>query len=219
MTGLVLKMSVSLDGFVCGPNGEIDWIFESFDPDFTVWLAERLGRADVHIMGRRTFADMAAWWPTSTEVFAAPMNAIPKALFSRRGDVFEGTTAALRDAAAHRDRKGDSVSSTSLSESWQSAEVIQGDLVEGLSSLKARYGTVLAHGGATFGQSLVASGMIDEYWLAVHPVALGRGQPLFVTLPTALPLRLCDAEVFPSGVIAKILRPATEGVGRARSIL
>ncbi len=78
MRQLILKMSVSVDGFVGGPNGEIDWIFKSYDAGATAWEVDALWQAGVHIMGSRTFQDMAAYWPTSTEPYAAPMNENPE---------------------------------------------------------------------------------------------------------------------------------------------
>ena len=99
MRKLILKMSVSLDGFVGGPNGEIDWVFKSYDAGATDWEVEALWNAGIHIMGSRTFQDMAAYWPTSTEPFAPPMNEIPKAVFSRTGTIATAaTTRALEDA-------------------------------------------------------------------------------------------------------------------------
>jgi len=85
MKNLILKMSVSADGFVGGPKGEIDWIFATFSPDAAQWTIDTLWNAGLHLIGSRTYHDMAAWWPTSTEPFAPPMNEIPKAVFSRRG--------------------------------------------------------------------------------------------------------------------------------------
>ncbi len=78
MRKIILKMSMSTDGFVGGPNGEIDWIFRSDYPGATSWTLDALGQAGVHIMGRRTFYDMVSYWPYSSNVFAAAMNAIPK---------------------------------------------------------------------------------------------------------------------------------------------
>ena len=60
---LVLKMSVSLDGFVCGPDGEIDWIFRTMGGRSREWVVDTLRNAGVHIMGSRTYYDMAAFWP------------------------------------------------------------------------------------------------------------------------------------------------------------
>jgi dihydrofolate reductase len=78
---VILKMSMSIDGFVGGPNGEIDWLFPTMDEEATAWTVENLREAGVHVMGSRTFRDMAAYWPTSMEPFAAPMNEIPKVYF------------------------------------------------------------------------------------------------------------------------------------------
>lgn len=83
MSKLVLLMQVSVDGFVAGPNGELDWIFKTMDSGATAWIVERLWKAGVHIMGSHTYQDMAAYWPSSTEPFAAPMNEIPKIVFSQ----------------------------------------------------------------------------------------------------------------------------------------
>ncbi len=55
------------------------------DQEAKAWAVETLWNASLHIMGSRSFHDMAAWWPTSTDMFAPPMNQIPKAVFSRRG--------------------------------------------------------------------------------------------------------------------------------------
>src|SRR3954454_8303285 len=82
MRRLVLKMSMSLDALVAGPNGELDWIFRTLDADATHWIVETLEAAGLHIAGSRTFRDMAAYYPTSTAPYAAAMNEIPKAFFS-----------------------------------------------------------------------------------------------------------------------------------------
>jgi dihydrofolate reductase len=76
MRKLILKMSVSIDGFVAGPNGEADWIFRSMDEEGARWTVDTLWEAGLHLMGSRTYCDMAAWWPTSTEIFAPVMNEI-----------------------------------------------------------------------------------------------------------------------------------------------
>src|SRR5580704_8232369 len=97
MRKLILKMNLSLDGFVGGPKGEIDWIFTNSDDAKTSWIVDTLWQAGLHIMGSRTYADMAAYWPASTDVLAAPMNEIPKVVFSRTGKA--ATTRALEDAS------------------------------------------------------------------------------------------------------------------------
>jgi dihydrofolate reductase len=84
MRELILGMSVSLDSFVSGAEGEVKWIF-SGDQEAIAWKVENAWNASLHIMGSRTFQDMATFWPTATGVFAPPMNQIPKAVFSKAG--------------------------------------------------------------------------------------------------------------------------------------
>jgi dihydrofolate reductase len=78
MRRLVLKMSMTLDGYVGGPNGEVDWIMRTLDRQTTAWIEQTLWQAGAHLVGRRTYADMVGYWPTSTESLASPMNASPK---------------------------------------------------------------------------------------------------------------------------------------------
>ncbi|HEX4079033.1 MAG TPA: dihydrofolate reductase family protein [Rhizomicrobium sp.] len=82
MRRLILKMAISLDGFVGGPNAEIDWLLRSRDDGARRWIEDTLWQAGLHAMGRRRYYDMAGYWPASTEHLAAPMNAVPKAVFT-----------------------------------------------------------------------------------------------------------------------------------------
>ncbi|MGX1471433.1 UNVERIFIED_CONTAM: dihydrofolate reductase [Streptomyces canus] len=178
MRKLVLKISVSVDGFVGTDSGSVDWIFPSLTDDATAWLAQTLREADTHIMGRPTYLGMAAHWPTSTEVFAAPMNNIPKVLFSRT----------LKDA------------------DWADSRIADGDLATEIARLKQQPGKdILAHGGAGFARSLSRLRLVDEYRLLVHPVVLGSGLPMFAD---PMDLRLISTTAFSGGAIAHVYRPA-----------
>ena len=195
---LVLKMSVSLDGFVCGPNGELDWIFRTRGADSTEWVLNALHEAGVHIMGSRTYYDMAAFWPYSDSPLAPAMNDIPKVIFSRSG-IKDGTQV---------DRTPGVTPTAAVLQSWAEPAVARGDLAEEVLRLKEQPGNIiLAQGGARFAQSLVASGLIDEYRMVIHPVVLGQGQPLFSGLRSPVDLRLIDATPFSSGVVAAVYQP------------
>lgn len=213
---LVLKMSVSLDGFVCGPNGEADWIFRSSGgTDSTAWVLDTLRGAGVHIMGSRSYHDMAAFWPWSEMPIAAPMNEIPKVIFSRHG-IKDGTqpgrtTPALDEAKARNAEQHGAAPTAAVLKSWAEPTVARGDLVEEILRLKEQPGHfILAHGGARFAQSLVASGLVDEYRLGIHPVVLGRGQPLFSALRSPVDLRLMSVTPFASGAMAVVYQLAGE---------
>jgi dihydrofolate reductase len=180
MAKLILEMQCSLDGFVCGPRGELDWIFPDVDADYTAWTVERLWRAAAHLMGGVTYRDMAAHWPVSKEPFAEPMNAIPKIVFS---------------------------SSIERAE-WGETEVFAGDPAEQVARLKReRQGELLAHGGVRFAQTLIRAKLIDEYRFVAHPVALGRGRSVFADLAEPLRLAPVGQTAFKSGVVAIELRP------------
>jgi dihydrofolate reductase len=170
--------------------------------------------AGLHIMGSRTYQDLAAYWPSSTEPFAAPMNDIPKVVFSRRGHLEppgeESTTQAFKDAA-RINLPGNSISSNEknlLEAQWVNSKVAGGDLTEEINSLKQQPGkAILAHGGSRFAQSLVKLGLIDEYRLLIHPVVLGNGLPLFSALNKPVDLNLISSLKFNSGIIANVYHP------------
>ncbi len=185
-----MKMSISVDGFVGDANGGNDWIFKTGDEESLAWSVGSARQAGLIIMGRKSFEGMAPYWPTATGPFAAPMNEIPKALFTKKGfkgiDLRDTTTGELSPAAA----------------SWVGARVFDGDLAEGIRKLKAEPGKpIIAIGGSGFMQSLIATGLIDEYVLAIHPVALGSGLPIFTGLAIPLFLKLVDVKTFPRGIV------------------
>jgi dihydrofolate reductase len=180
MRKLVLQMQVSIDGFVCGLNGELDWIFPDFDESYTKWTVEKVGQAGAHVMGRATYADMASHWPTSTEPFAPPMNEIPKIVFSN----------SLKEAP------------------WRETRIVGGDLRQAIGRLKEESGNeLLVHGGARFAGAVVSAGLVDEYRLVEHPVALGKGLSIFSGLAAPTRLTLVEAIRFESGAVAKVYRP------------
>lgn len=210
---LVLKMSVSIDGFVAGPNGELDWVFRTSGADSREWVLDTLRGAGVHIMGSRSYRDMAVFWPYAETPMAAPMNDIPKVIFSRSGikggPQADRTAAAFAEARARTAERHGVAPTEAALQSWIEPTVASGDLAEEILRLKEQPGNfILAHGGARFGQSLVASGLIDEYRLAIHPVALAQGQPLFSGLRSPVDLRLISATPFSTGVVGAVYHPA-----------
>jgi dihydrofolate reductase len=180
MPKLILQMSMSLDGFVAEPNGELNWGAGGISDDLKAWILESVWGAGAHVMGRGAYEEMAAYWPTSSEAFAAPMNELPKIVFSKSLD----------------------------KATWNNSRVVSGDVAEEIARLKQQPGKdLLAHGGARFAQSIVRLGLVDEYQLKVYPVALGRGLALFKDLRAPLGLRLQSARAFDSGVVVHSYAP------------
>jgi dihydrofolate reductase len=153
MASLVLKMSVSLDGYVASVDGSGDWKAAGRSNESTSWVVETVSNARAHLVGAATYADWAGYWPGASGPFAKAMNEIPKVVFSN----------SLASAA------------------WGETEIAAGDLAEAIARLKRERpdGYLLAQGGARFARSLVQTGLIDEYRLVVHPVVLGAGARLF----------------------------------------
>jgi dihydrofolate reductase len=176
MRKVVLKMHSSLDGFVLGPDGDLDWVFGTIDDDMAEWEVAGLWQAGVHIMGSSTYHEMAEHWPSSTAPYAPPMNDIPKVIFSK----------------------------TLERADWTDSRVAGGDIADEIGNLRDEDGgVILAHGGPSFAQSLIAADLIDEYQLVVHPVALGAGTALF---PTRVELQRTDVKAFPAGAFAVTYR-------------
>lgn len=195
MRKLILKMSMSLDGFVCGPNGEMDWTVRSRSDDSTAWVLETISQAGLHALGSHAYRELASYWPTATIPMAAPMNEIPKVVFTRQASL--GSSGGESSPAAI---------------SWAAPRIANGDLVDEVQRLKQEPGgDILAHGGAAFARSLVRFGLVDEYRLVIHPVALGTGRPLFSDLQQPMNLELVSVSPFRGGVVAQVYRPIREG--------
>src|SRR3712207_795674 len=178
---VVLKMVMSLDGFVTSPDGTHEWMFEFFGDDSVDWSRRALDAAGVHAMGRRSYEIMGPHWAASEGPIATAMNEKPKAVFSRTLEQAE----------------------------WGPAEIFGGDLGAAIAELKARdaEGTVLVHGGPDFAQSLTRLGLIDEYQLMTVPIAIGAGRSPFAELREHLKLDVVEEARFRSGALAQILVP------------
>lgn len=186
MRKLIMKMSMSIDGFVSTMSGENDWIFKTVDQESMAWSVRLTQEAGLIIAGRKSFEAWATYWPTANGPFAAPMNEIPKAVFTQQKGFKVAPSASSSPAAA----------------SWAQARVFDGDLAEGIKQLKQAPGKqIIASGGAGFMRSLIATGLIDEYYLAVHPIVLGAGLPIFNGVAKPVDLKLIDVKAFSRGTV------------------
>ena len=175
MATLVLKMSVSLDGYVAPIDGSTDWIAAGRSDDSTSWVVETVSNAGAHLIGAATYAGWAGYWPGASGPFAKAMNEIPKVVFSN----------------------------SLTSADWGETEIAAGDLAEAITRLKQERadGYLLAQGGTRFARSLVETGLIDEYRLVIHPVVLGAGERIFRAPLTIESMR---TTIFSGGAIAHV---------------
>ena len=185
MRHVVLQFWLSLDGYSCDEDTELYRLMEEIeDPGQEEYFVGRLRQAGTHIMGRVTYEEMARFWPSSGHPIAAPMNEIPKVVFS----------ASLQSAT------------------WPPTRIARGDTAEELARLKREPGgEVIAHGGTQFARSLILLGLVDEYRLWMLPAAVGQGAPLFTELARPVTLSLARTTAFPSGILELCYQPADHG--------
>jgi dihydrofolate reductase len=181
MRRLILQTSVSIDGYVAALDRSHPWGEGSEEDEaFKRWILDSVWAAGAHLMGRVTYEEMAATWPTSESEYAQPMNEIPKVVFSK----------------------------TLQRADWPETRIARGDLAEEIERLKHEPGNdLIAYGGARLDQALSRLGLVDEYRLMIQPAALGAGLPLFKDLPEPLHLELVDATRFATGTSIHVYRP------------
>lgn len=169
------------------------------DPAAKSWNAERVWDTSLHIVGSNTFRMWAGYWPIAIDAFAAPMNQIPKAVFSKQGP-------SILQAAREVQAKLEALQPGA--ESWEQAYVASGDLIEEITKLKAHDGKpMFAYGGASFARSLIAHDLIDQFELAIIPIVLDHGLPIFTDLTQPRRLTLISSKAFPKGTIVNSYRP------------
>jgi dihydrofolate reductase len=178
MRKLIYSTGVSLDGFIAGPGGDIDW--SAPDEELHRFHNEQTRELGVHLCGRRLYETMVYWEtadrnPAASEYileFARIWQALPKVVFSSTLETVEGNaTLATRGVA------------------------------EEVAELKAQPGKDLAVGGASLASSCIELGLVDEFRLFVSPVVLGGGTPYFPALQRRIDLELVETRTFGSRVV------------------
>jgi dihydrofolate reductase len=172
---------VSVDGLFEGDRPwDLGWHDTIWGDELDRLSVEQLEAAGALLFGRRTYEGMAAYWPTSTDAIAGRMNAIPKIVFS----------STLTDA------------------SWANTTLEGGDAVAAVEALKRQEGgDLFVFGSAELSTSLGAAGLFDEYRIAVAPVILGSGSPLFGRGQPQRALRLLESRSLASGGVVLRYQP------------
>ena len=178
MRKLIYSMGVSLDGFIAGPGGEIDW--SAPDEELHRFHNAQMREVGAHLLGRRLYETMVYWEtaeqnPSATDYeleFARIWKELPKIVFSSTLEQVEGNATLVRDG-----------------------------LAEEVAGLKQQPGKDLAVGGAGLASELIKLGLVDEFRLLVSPVVLGTGTPYFPALDETINLELLDTRTFGSRVV------------------
>lgn len=179
MRKLILMMSVSLDGYMEGPDRKLDW--QLVDDELHTHFNRELAAMGAFLDGRVTYELMASFWPTADQDPASP--------------------APIREFAAIWRDKPKIVYSRTLDRAGWNTRIVREVVPEEVSALKAQPGGDLVLGGAKLAATFMRLDLIDEYRIYVHPVAIGAGTPLFPPGERTTKLRLAGTRTFESGVV------------------
>ncbi len=177
MRKLVFAINVSLDGFA-------DHTIADFvDDELLDFFSRLLDETDIELFGRVTYQLMESYWlnihqdPNATRgelEFADRFNSISKIVFSK----------SLQKAE------------------WNNTKLVKSDVIEEVKKLKQQHGKNISVGGIHLASTLMNAGLIDEYWILVHPVVVGSGRRLFEGIKEKIKLKLTNTQKFKSGVLA-----------------
>lgn len=186
MRKLKLQMQLTVDGFVGGPNGEMDWMNMNWGDDIKDYVKSLTAPVDCIVMGRKLAQGFIPYWtsysqnPATADEFSHKMVDTVKVVFSK----------------------------TLAASEWDNTELATGGLAEEITKLKAQDGgDIITYGGAGFASALIKEGLIDEYHIFINPAAIGKGITIFAGLESRLNLQLVKAREFECGVVLLFYKP------------
>jgi len=177
---------MSVDGFIAGPNGEMDWMVWNWDDNLKKYVFELNEAVGTILLGRKMTDGFVSYWsdvmtkpddPLSVDrshAFAKKMIETPKVVFTR----------------------------TLKKSQWANTDIATGDLTDEVIKLKNQKGKdIIVYGGASFDSSLIRTGLIDEFHLFINPVAIGNGMTIFKDLTKAQKFKLVRSMAFDCGIV------------------
>jgi dihydrofolate reductase len=190
MRKLKLQVQMTIDGFVAGPKGELDWMTWTWDDELINYVSELTDSVDTILLGRKMTDGFISHWanvtknPDNPEYSAAKKFVeLPKIVFSR-----------------------------TLNKSiWDNTVIAKGDYVEYINGLKEKSGKdIIVYGGADFVSSLVRKNLIDEYHLFINPSSIGTGMTIFNNIDDKLNLKLIESNAFECGIVMNKYIPTSK---------
>lgn len=174
-------MHTSLDGFVGGPNGEMDWI--QVDEEMFEYAGRRTNEADTALYGRVSYQMMESYWPTA-------------------GDQPNATKHDIEHSRWYNKVSKVVLSGTMSGKNLNNIKIVRDNVTAEITKLKDAPGKdIIIFGSPSASHTLMQENLIDDYWLFVNPVLLGQGIPLFKGIKKITTLRLVKTHVFSSGVV------------------
>ena len=181
MRKLKLQVQMTLDGYIAGPNGEMDWMEWNWDEALKQYVDELTQPVDCIILGRKLAEGFIPYWAT---VAATPDD--PQFTAGRK---FTDTPKVV-------------FTKTLPASAWSNTTLAKGDLVEEINALKNQDGKdIIAYGGATFVSALIRGGLVDEFHLCINPTAIGNGMTIFKELDRRQAMTLVKSTAFGCGIV------------------
>lgn len=181
MRKLKLQVQMTVDGFIAGPNGEMDWTSAEWDNELKKYVGGLTESVDCIILGRKLAQGFIPYWASHPEQEGADIfNGTKKVVFTKTLDTSE----------------------------WTDTVLAKGDLVEEITQLKKQAGQdMIAYGGAAFVSALIKHGLIDELHLFINPTAIGSGMTIFKELDGRQNLKLVKSTSFDCGIVVLKYEP------------
>ena len=175
MRKLKLQVQMTVDGYIAGPNGEMNWVVFNWDNEIIKYVAELTEPVDTIVLGRKLAQGFIPHWASHPEEPGAEkFNSAKKVIFTKTLDKSE----------------------------WDNTVLAKGDLVDEINRLKNQDGQdIIAYGGATFVSALIKHGLIDELHLFINPTAIGSGMSIFKELDSKQNLNLVKSTAFECGIV------------------
>jgi dihydrofolate reductase len=180
MRKIISFMHISLDGYVAGLNGELNWV--KVDEEIFDFVGKRISESDTALYGRVTYQMMEKYWPTAADKPTATKHDIEHSKWYKK----------VHKVVLSKTLKDDNFTNT---------EIISDNLFKRINEIKQQDGNdILLFGSPTATHSLIQLNLIDGYWLFVNPIILGQGIPLFVNIKDKIRLKLMTTQQFSCGV-------------------
>ncbi|MDQ6667451.1 MAG: dihydrofolate reductase family protein [Thermoproteota archaeon] len=181
MRKLKLQVQLSVDSFIAGPNGEMDWMIWNWDDKLKNYVFELTDPVDTIILGRKMTDGFVSYWSDLLNKPDDPFYAFAKKMIETPKVVFTKT---LKKSQ------------------WVNTDIATGDLTEEIMNLKTRNGKdIIVYGGASFDSSLIKEGLIDDFYLFINPAAIGKGMTIFKDLNEIQKFTLVKSVAFDCGIV------------------
>lgn len=178
---------MTVDGYIAGPNGEMDWMTLPWTEDINKYVGEITDPVDTIVLGRKLAEGFIPYW--------AAVAANPDDPECTAGKKFTDTYKVV-------------FTKTLDKSTWDSTVLAKGDLVDEITKLKQQDGKdLIAYGGATFVSALIKQGLIDEFHLFINPTAMGNGMTIFKELDSTKDLTLIKSISFDCGIVVLNYEP------------